>query len=475
MKRITAIWICMIFLFSSTSVYIGASNDPEDIQSASVVTPLSPGPGPTPGAQVYYTDRPTFDTDTGPLPFFEDFEEAYDNVSANGGGSFDAPLDENTNNEWFKPGDIEPGIQFWDNPAHFPGLGVNGPPIIPSVTIYTNPFSDSMDIVFYNNDTWAVGMDLQSYFSPTTFTITIYGVGGVILDVVQAPANSAGIFWGVISDELITRINLYSATTTDGADNIAFGAPTVTINHIDVTPNPAFVIVGESQQFTATAYDEYNNVIPGVLFFWTTNVGSVDATGYFTAQSTPATGSVTATNESVSGSASVTIVEVIFNINLSLGWNLISIPLELVDSSITSVLASINGQWDAVKYYDTLDKADPWKTYRLGSSVNDLANVDETMGFWICITESNVTLTLNGFIPIPTTISLHAGWTLVGYPTQTTETVGNALWGTGADRVEVFDPMEPGLIREVGPTYVMKPGEGYWVHVTSDTTWVINW
>ncbi len=465
----------MILLFSSTSVYIGASNNLEDIlESASVVTPLSQGPGPKPRAQVYYTDRPTFNADTGPLPFFEDFQEASDNISDIGPGSFDAPLDENTNNEWFEPGDIEPGIQFWDNPVHFPGLGVNGPPIIPSVTVLTPIFADSMDIVFYNNDTWAVGMDLQSYFSPTTFTITIYGVGGAILDVVQAPANNAGIFWGVISDELITRINLYSATTTDGADNIAFGTPLVTIDHIDVTPNPAFVIVGESQQFTATAYDEYNNVIPGVPFFWNTNVGSVNATGYFTAQSTPATGSVTASNFPVWGSASVTIVEAIFNINLSLGWNLISIPLELGNSLITSVLASINGQCDVVKYYDSLDINDPWKTYRPGSSVNDLTDIDETMGFWIYITQANVTLTISGLIPASTTIPLYAGWNLVGYPTQTTETVGNALWGTGADRVEVFDPVSP-YIKEVGATYVMKPGEGYWVHVMADTIWTINW
>ncbi|MDD4308378.1 MAG: hypothetical protein PHU53_06185, partial [Thermoplasmata archaeon] len=72
------------------------------------------------------------------------------------------------------------------------------------------------------------------------------------------------------------------------------------------------------------------------------------------------------------------------------------------------------------------------------------------------------------------TIPLYAGWNLVGYPTQTTETVGNALWGTGADRVEVFDPISP-YIKEAGATYVMKPGEGYWIHVSADSTWTINW
>jgi hypothetical protein len=43
------------------------------------------------------------------------------------------------------------------------------------------------------------------------------------------------------------------------------------------------------------------------------------------------------------------------------------------------------------------------------------------------------------------------------------------------DRVEVFDQGESYNLREVGPSHVMKPGEGYWVHVTADTTWVIDW
>jgi hypothetical protein len=164
----------------------------------------------------------------------------------------------------------------------------------------------------------------------------------------------------------------------------------------------------------------------------------------------------------------------IYNINLNEGWNLISTPLSPREESLIKVLENITGKWDVVKYYDTLDKADPWKTYRPGSTVNDLTNIDETMGFWIYINQPNVTLTVSGVIPASTTIPLYAGWNLVGYPTQTTQTVGNALWGTGADRVEVFDPASP-YIKEIGPTYIMKPGEGYWIHVPADTIWVINW
>jgi len=161
-------------------------------------------------------------------------------------------------------------------------------------------------------------------------------------------------------------------------------------------------------------------------------------------------------------------------IPLQEGWNLISLPLEQVNTSVPTVLASIAGQYDVVKYYNCIDTADHWKTYRPGSSENDLTSIDNTMGFWIKITELYVNLTVKGIIPTSTNIPLYAGWNLVGYPTQTTETVGNALWGTGTDRVEGFDFATP-YIKEVGPTYVMKPGEGYWMHVPADTVWVINW
>ena len=163
-----------------------------------------------------------------------------------------------------------------------------------------------------------------------------------------------------------------------------------------------------------------------------------------------------------------------FTVPLYVGWNLVSIPLEMSDTSLESVLASISGQYDAVKYYSSTDAGDPWKTYRPGGTANDLSAIDNAMGIWVHAT-AYCNLTVTGTIPIPTQIVLRAGWNLVGYPTLAEETVANALWGTGADRVETFDSGSPYLISEVGPAYVMKPGEGYWVHVPADTIWTVNW
>ena len=163
-----------------------------------------------------------------------------------------------------------------------------------------------------------------------------------------------------------------------------------------------------------------------------------------------------------------------FTISLSSGWNLISIPLEQEDTTLITVLSSIAGQYDIVKYYDTTDLNDPWKTYRVGASTNDLIGIDHKMGFWVhMLNPANITVV--GDEPVSTDITLYAGWNLVGYPSSFPENVANALWGTGADQVEVCDLAEPGLIKEVEPTYIMQPGEGYWIHVSVDSVWTVNW
>ena len=99
------------------------------------------------------------------------------------------------------------------------------------------------------------------------------------------------------------------------------------------------------------------------------------------------------------------------------------------------------------------------------------------MGFWLQITnvgEGN--LTIDGRKPTVTSITLYEGYNMVGYPTLCdNKTVGEVFWGTGADRVEVFDAASPYLISEVGPEYIMKPGEGYWVRVPVDAVWTVDW
>jgi hypothetical protein len=165
--------------------------------------------------------------------------------------------------------------------------------------------------------------------------------------------------------------------------------------------------------------------------------------------------------------------QITYNISLSLGWNLVSLPLEQPDTSVTKVLSSINGKYDSIKYYDSRDPADPWKSYRPDGQ-NDLTGIDHRMAVWIH-TNAECTLTLYGTIPTSTTIQLYTGWNFVGYPTHdTTKTVASALAGTGYDRVEGYQSTAP-YLKELKDTDPFLPGQGYWVHVPADTTWTINW
>jgi hypothetical protein len=251
-----------------------------------------------------------------------------------------------------------------------------------------------------------------------------------------------------------------------------------TIDNIVVLPDPVSVLVGETQQFSATAYDQFNTVIIGVEFTWTTDVGVIDVNGLFTAQFTVATGFVNATNGTVTGSAAVTVKLYSHQVNLEVGWNLLSFPLIVADTSVLSVLSSIAGSWDIVQAFDASDKADHWKMYATFKPppLNDLQNIDNTMGFWLHML-SPATLNISGLPPTSMFIQMYAGWNLIGYPSlDNTRTIVDVLFETGYDKpVEGYDENAPYLLSPLPDTYIMTPGEGYWVHVPSDVIWeVIN-
>lgn len=170
-------------------------------------------------------------------------------------------------------------------------------------------------------------------------------------------------------------------------------------------------------------------------------------------------------------------VAMTFDIPLQQGWNLISLPFEQFNTSLPEVLKSIDGKWIYSQIYDATD-SDHWKsnaTFR-PDTVNDLKYLNHKQGIYIFITEPNVTLQVRGAIPTTTSIPLYAGINIVGYPTlSNTKTIGEALAGTGAYKVEVFNASAPYQVKEVGPSYIMKPGEGYWIYVPTNTVWIVNW
>ncbi|MDY6965683.1 MAG: lamin tail domain-containing protein [Halobacteriota archaeon] len=81
------------------------------------------------------------------------------------------------------------------------------------------------------------------------------------------------------------------------------------LSKIEVIPSSVTLDLGDTQPFTATGYDQYGKEMMGIIFDWSSSngtVGTVDGTGFFTANETGIT-TVNATNESVIGFASVTV------------------------------------------------------------------------------------------------------------------------------------------------------------------------
>jgi len=197
---------------------------PQILESGHTGTPSSVPPNPQPNALTFFTNRPAFDTAYPGLPI-EDFEEA--TIGAGNVDSIPAPLDEFSNNAYFNPGDILPGIQFQDTPLTPPdGLAILGAGFMgnPSINIVANYFVNSFEIVFTDNVN-AVGMDLVSYVGSGTVNIEVFGPGSVSLGTTTATASNAGDFWGVFSDSDYIASIVISDTGSgaEGADNVAFG------------------------------------------------------------------------------------------------------------------------------------------------------------------------------------------------------------------------------------------------------------
>ena len=194
--------------------------------------PTADRPGPVhaqlaaPAAPTFYTDRAVFIAQFPDLPL-EDFEKG---KVPDGSHLFcPGPVGATNNNQCFSPGDILPGIEF--NSDHAFGPGEDGMEITllgrgifgnPSKNIVASFDVDDFIIDFTAGNVTAAGMDLVAY-SRDICTIDISGANG-LLGSTTAPCTEQGAFWGVSTDEIITRIRIHGPNLRfEGVDNVAFG------------------------------------------------------------------------------------------------------------------------------------------------------------------------------------------------------------------------------------------------------------
>jgi len=158
---------------------------------------------------------------------------------------------------------------------------------------------------------------------------------------------------------------------------------------------------------------------------------------------------------------------------LSVGWNLISLPLQPTNTTASTVLSSIAGSYEVVWAYPN----QTWQVYDPNDTAGStLTTVQAGMGYWIKMTAAK-TLTVSGAAPsLP--ISLLSGWNLVGYNGTSCVTLSTApsaipanlqvSWGYPSQSWEFYDPANSSsTLTQLCPNY------GYWINVDQAGTWTI--
>ncbi len=186
------------------------------------------------------------------------------------------------------------------------------------------------------------------------------------------------------------------------------------------------------------------------------------------------------------------------SIPLVVGWNLVSCNLHPTSTKPVDVFAGIYGNYDLVFAWDATGAYPDdgnWMKFApdTPSWSNNLKNLDEKMGFWIDVTEA-CTLTISGTAAATTNISLWdnvGGWNLVGYPSVVSRSLltppGDHAGLTDFTLIYAYhandtsDPWDPWKLFDPTATNyandlkAMTPGWGYWIDVTADSTWTVNY
>ncbi len=162
---------------------------------------------------------------------------------------------------------------------------------------------------------------------------------------------------------------------------------------------------------------------------------------------------------------------------LSAGWNLISTPITLMNTSIESYLAPIEEDLDVAWHYDET-REEIWKWYEASNPFSSLEEVSNADALWVRM-DADAVFPMIGETHTSIAIALHEGWNFVGYPSFLSSDIGTALdpiAGTYdsvylynetdiADHWKIYDPAAP----QFSDLQTMVPEYGYWIKSTEDS------
>jgi hypothetical protein len=162
-------------------------------------------------------------------------------------------------------------------------------------------------------------------------------------------------------------------------------------------------------------------------------------------------------------------------ISLKAGWNLMSIPLQPENPSISTVLDAIKSKFLAVYSYN----GGSYTTYIPDSEESDLTQIVAGKGYWIYMQEA-ATLNVTGLEP-KTSIPLSTGWNLIGYNLTSRTTISQSL-SSLAGKYEVIYAFDSEKNSFIGydPASSLKdftelmPGLGYWIYMSQPASLLVS-
>jgi parallel beta-helix repeat protein len=161
-----------------------------------------------------------------------------------------------------------------------------------------------------------------------------------------------------------------------------------------------------------------------------------------------------------------------FTRNLTKGWNLVSLPLIMKETTLKEALraTTILG----MRQYDAINPQNPWSEHSSFKPYGVSLVTNISMGYWLNV-DNDSAMVIAGRVPTSVTISLKSGWNLVGYPSFFWKSIDYLFSGLPLERVEGFNGSSlPYQLQGLRLTSEMKEGEGYWIKVTSDCLWQVE-
>ena len=187
-------------------------------------------------AQVSFTDDEAAFLAANPNLLFQDFEAT--KVGPGDVEPCNVPVDSNSNDNCFSPGDILPGITFLNGPFLAPpdlivgGQGFVDPGLPPGPVLLTNEFADDFEIVL-DPGVSRVGLRLgcaQKELCDADVEVLIFNTNNFFIDQTTVHVtDSFDTFLGISSNQLISNISIRNSDPNSpslkGVLSVWFGNP----------------------------------------------------------------------------------------------------------------------------------------------------------------------------------------------------------------------------------------------------------